>query len=363
MPNDTVWPLEPHTQAKHSILRRYLQGYYPKMASVQQRLVFIDGFAGPGQYQGGEPGSPVIALDALTRHNQFPRWSGTKFPFLFIEEERSRFDLLNTTLASRQDPANVSVSVLCGTFEEHMTEVLRDLGSDRLAPAFVMIDPFGVKGLPLELLRRLAAFPKTELLISFMYESISRFHAQPNYEAALDELFGTPAWREAEGLEGDAKKAFLSNLYASQLAEIGMEYVRLFEMRDGGNRTEYFLAFATHHPDGLRVMKDALWNLDQSGGVEFSDFTAPSPDQGTLFEAEPNYVQLRQLIVDRFAGRRSVPIEEVNRFVLLETAFRETHGKTVLREDEAAGSVVIHRPSGRRKNYLNEGTVVTFPLL
>ena len=109
MPDSTVWPLEPHTAAKHSILRRYLQGYYPKMASAQTRLIFVDGFAGPGQYEGGQPGSPVIALEALTGHSQFQRWSNCVFSFLFIEEDRSRFELLEATLKARRDPDNVKV--------------------------------------------------------------------------------------------------------------------------------------------------------------------------------------------------------------------------------------------------------------
>ena len=363
VPDDTVWPLEPHTKAKHSILRRYLQGYYPKMSSAQGRLVFVDGFAGPGEYEGGTPGSPVVALNALTDHNSFTRMSGCEFVFLFIEERRDRFDNLKATLEERVDPTNVVVEVHCGTFEEHMDEVLAGLGERGMAPAFVMVDPFGPKGLPLSLLRRLAQFPKTELLVSFMYEPINRFLNHPDFEPHLDALFGTREWRDGLGRPAEEKKAFLSDLYARQLKGIGMEYVRLFEMGDGGNRTEYFLAFGTHSHHGLRLMKSAMWTVDRTGGEKFSDFTAPDPGQGVLFEPEPKYPQLRALLRPKFAGKGPVPIEDIDWFVLTETAFLEKHGKTVLHQDEEAGSVKIHRPSGRRKNYLNEGTVVTFPLL
>ena len=47
---DTIWPLEPHTAAKHEILRRHLGAWFPIMCSWNRRLVFVDGFAGPGQY-------------------------------------------------------------------------------------------------------------------------------------------------------------------------------------------------------------------------------------------------------------------------------------------------------------------------
>ncbi|MXY37183.1 MAG: three-Cys-motif partner protein TcmP [Dehalococcoidia bacterium] len=242
-----------------------------------------------------------------------------------------------------------------------MTDVLDGLGRFPLAPAFVMVDPFGVKGLPLQLLRRLAAFPKTELLVSFMYESISRWLAQPNYEVALDNLFGVPQWRDAEGLEGDEKKAFLSQLYATQLKGIGMDYVRLFEMGDGGNRTEYFLAFGTHSHHGLRVMKDAMWTVDPAGGVRFSDFTAPDPAQATLFDVEPDLIQLQGLLIDRFSGKARIPIKEIDRFVLVETAFRETHGKEVLRRLQRAEKIDADRPANRSKSFWGEGTLVTFP--
>ena len=360
MPEDTVWELKPHTAAKHSILRRYLQAYFPKLASTQTRLVFIDGFAGPGEYEGGEPGSPIVALDSLTEHSHFPKMSNCRFTFLFIEERKDRFDNLRAILEERDDLPNVAMAMRCGTFEEHMVKVLSDLGERTMAPAVVMVDPFGPKGLPLKLLRRLADYSKTELLVSLMYEPISRFLEHPTFESHLDDLFGTRDWRDAAGLEADAKKAFLSQLYARQLREIGMEHVRLFEMRDGGNRTEYFLAFATHHKEGLRVIKDAMWNVDRAGGIEFSDFTAPSPEQGTLFTAEPKYEELRKLVMGQFVGQHGVPIEEVNDFVLIDTPFRETHGRKVLGLAEKGETVTVTRPSGKTKAYWNVGTTVTF---
>ncbi len=366
MPNETVWPLEPHTKAKHSILRRYLHAYYPKLASTRERIDFVDGFAGPGVYTGGEPGSPIIALDALAEHRHLPRMANCKFVFLFIEVDPDRFEMLQGILGGRQHPSNVEVKVRCGTFEEHIgeafdgLEALKGLGLLPGRPSFVMVDPFGVKGLPLELLRRLARFPKTELLVSLMYEPINRFLEHPTFESHLDDLFGTREWRDAAGLEADARKAFLSQLYARQLREIGMEHVRLFEMRDGGNRTEYFLAFATHHKDGLRAIKEAMWKVDETGGLAFSDFTAPSPGQGTLFTAEPNDEELRQLVMDRFVGQRGVPIEEVNDFVLIDTPFRETHGRKVLGLAEKDGAVDVTRPPRKTKAYWNVGTTVTF---
>jgi three-Cys-motif partner protein len=81
---ETHWELLPHTQAKHEILRRYLEAWLPIMATWQGRIVFVDGFAGPGRYSGGEPGSPLIALHTLLEHEPFERLRpGRKVVFIF----------------------------------------------------------------------------------------------------------------------------------------------------------------------------------------------------------------------------------------------------------------------------------------
>lgn len=49
----TIWPLDPHSPAKHAILRRYLQACVPILGRTHGRVVYIDGFAGPGVYTGG----------------------------------------------------------------------------------------------------------------------------------------------------------------------------------------------------------------------------------------------------------------------------------------------------------------------
>src|SRR6266480_4373366 len=73
--NATLWPLGEHTPGKHLVLRNYLNAWLPILGMTHDRIVFIDGFAGPGEYAGGEPGSPIIALRALKEHVAKTRFS------------------------------------------------------------------------------------------------------------------------------------------------------------------------------------------------------------------------------------------------------------------------------------------------
>ena len=356
-PTETVWTIHPHTEAKHELLRRHLSAYYPKLASTYDRIEIIDGFAGPGIYTGGEFGSPIIALNTLTNHNGFNRWQHRKFNFTFIEQDCKRYATLRDILSQRNDPPNVSVVTHHGSFQEHIQELLPRL---RTAPSFIMVDPFGVADIPLELLKHLARIKKSELLISFMYKTVHRFLSAGNFAEVADRTFGTNAWRTAQSMSPDDKQLYLSGLYEQQLNGIGMQYVRLFDMRDIGGRTEYYLAFATHHLDGLEVFKNAMWKVDKLHGRAFSDVTNVSVDQPILLGLEPNLAPLKLVLFKQFAGCENIPIDEIDTFVLAETAFTKPHGKTVLRECERDQMVTVTRPAGKRKNYWNKGTSVTF---
>jgi three-Cys-motif partner protein len=66
---ETVWPLEPHTRAKHEILRRYLEAWSAILSlGGFPTIAYVDGFAGPGAYDNGEDGSPIIALKSALTH-------------------------------------------------------------------------------------------------------------------------------------------------------------------------------------------------------------------------------------------------------------------------------------------------------
>ena len=84
-PRTTKWPLKPHTLGKHMVLENYMQAWLPIMTRWNGRVLFIDAFAGPGEYECGERGSPVIALHALINHNA-RRQMKSEINYLFIEK-------------------------------------------------------------------------------------------------------------------------------------------------------------------------------------------------------------------------------------------------------------------------------------
>jgi len=170
----TIWNIEPHTEAKHEILRKYLDAWLPIMTRWNGRVLYIDGFAGPGEYIGGKCGSPIIAIKAVLEHKANIK---SEIIMNFIEADKRRCEYLKQKVNSLKIPSNIKTECICAKFDETLTEIFKyiDEQKARIAPAFVFIDPFGFTGIPFSLIKRIMQNERCEVLINFMYEEINRF--------------------------------------------------------------------------------------------------------------------------------------------------------------------------------------------
>lgn len=311
-PKETLWELEPHTLGKHLVLRAYLNAWFPILSSWQKRIVFIDGFAGPGEYKGGEEGSPQIAMRALVDHSAK---IDTEAIFIFIEKEKERAQHLNTIVEQWMDklPDKTKVKVVTGQFDETMEDALGSLDEqkERLAPAFVMIDPFGVAGTPMSVVRRIMDNPRCEVYFSLMYEALNRWKSTPEFEEHLDALFGCPEWRDILDIDDpEERRNSFYDLYESQLRAAGAKHVVHFDIYSGG-RLIYSIFFATQHETGCDRMKAAIWKIAPEGGYEFR---GTHVDQLAL-RLNPNFEPLKQQLLDRFGDGQWHAIEAIQKFM------------------------------------------------
>ncbi len=364
-PKETVWDLEPHTRAKHEILRRYLQAWIPILSQGGFReVMYVDGFAGPGRYSKGEPGSPLIALQAALVQQVAIR---ARILFLFVERVPQRASMLEEIVKEIERPDRFRVKVAGSqTFEAAFDEILQFYTAKKkpLPPTFAFIDPFGWSGVPFAIVNKILSFPSCEVLVTFMYEEINRFIGLQDQETNFDSFFGTSRWRQAiKVIDPQERNRFLHDLYLGQLRDAaGAKYVRSFEMRNQKDVTDYFLFYATNNLLGLRKMKEAMWRLDASGEFRFSDATVPN--QMILFSKSPPFDQLAKAILARFKSSEAT-VAEIEEFVLAETGFRETHYKTkVLRplemNDPPKIAPVSPAPDRKRGTYADPSLRLRF---
>ena len=361
-PRTTTWPLEPHTQGKHLVLEHYMGAWLPIMTRWNGRVLFIDAFAGPGEYSGGEPGSPVIALRSLIDHRAKGQMR-SEINYLFIEDNSDRCERLAQVLdgLNGQLPANCNYEVINSTFDDTLTDVLDNIDEQkaRLAPAFVMIDPFGVSGTPMSVIGRILENPKSEVYISFMYREMNRFKEHPNFEKHLDQLFGCSGWRRGIDIpDGKERKDFFYDLYSDQLKRNGAQYVVRFELYEG-ERLVYAIFFGTKNLEGCDKMKQAIWKVAPFGSFRFR---GSQLGQLTLGESVVDFSLLERDLQDQFKGKSWQRIEDIEDFVKSDaTDFHSSHLKLkTLKPMEADGNIEVMEGTRKRSGTYPKGTLLRF---
>ena len=355
--NKIVWDLEPHTEAKHRILKKYIEAWIPILSKFHRRLVYIDAFAGPGIYSKGEPGSPIIVINAAINNR-----TKNKFEFvcLAIEMDPPRYQSLKDEIDKLHLPDSIKINIDKGDSNLVLGNLLTKIEQKGtvLAPTFAFIDPFNYD-VSFDLIKRLFQNKKCEIFISFMYNGIIRNIPNTTESEKLDRFFGTKEWRKANKMNGNSKKAFLHDLYMKQLHDLDRDgkkeetLVRSFEMIDQQNKTSYFLFYVTKNILGLAKMKEAMWNIDKTGNFVFSDNT--DPRQTVLFTLDETNI-LENQIISHFRGKE-ISISEIEQFVVSKTAFLATHYKGVLKNLEEKGFLKSLTPRKKKLTY-PPGTII-----
>jgi three-Cys-motif partner protein len=257
---------------KHGLLKRYLPKFVGKTGKYapDHRVVYIDGFAGTGAYDDGSPGSPLLAaqLAAGMAHHR-------TLECVYIEKKKAVVAKLKAAL----QPIEHKGEVLQGTAAEHVPSVLRRYGG---VPLFAFLDPFGLKGLPFDLVVRLLRRTEmpgvvvdtpTEVLLNFSITALQRVggylradgrEPSASEKAALSNLdaaLGGDWWRAIWAEGGADKGPAILREYVRRIREatgngfVGW-VVPVSDTSDGP--PAYLLVFFTRSRDGIWEFNEAL---------------------------------------------------------------------------------------------------------
>lgn len=342
----TLWPLEPHTAAKIQIVRDYLNAWLPILAPTYQ-VVYFDGFSGPGRYAGGESGSPIVAMETTLGHQATERFKCVHL--IFAEKDLGRFNHLQKLIKKYHLPSNVKVYLRNDEFDGALTKYLdsHQHQEKTLFPTFLFVDPFGVSGVKMSTLKRFIVSPMCEFLLNFNINSVRRFYKHPNFKQHLQEIYGDDSWETCFSKDSvQERSACLSEVFENQISGL-VEFNWRFDMYDKNNILQYHLFYGTNSLKGLEAMKDAMWATSPGGLYEFR---SKYDKQLTFLEELVNFEDLATRIFDHFEGQVAA-IEDIEKFVLVQTDYRKNHTKRALQTMEATGSIEVISNRNRKYTY------------
>lgn len=165
----------PWSKYKDLILDYYLQPYLHKVAKLRKPILVVDCFAGPGKFDDGEAGSPII----ISKHLQALHEKGIKVIGYFVEKNPELYERLSVNTKEFSFP----VFVKKGDFRNYVKEIGE---FSKTHTVFIYLDPI-----------------KTSHLIFNVLESVYNNLSQGQSVETLINFLSTGFLRAVRSLEND----------------------------------------------------------------------------------------------------------------------------------------------------------------
>lgn len=320
---------------KDKILGYYLVPYLVKIRLTRKPVVIIDCFAGKGNFDDGEKGSPLI----IAEHIKNVVLKDPSFDIQSIFIEKKYHDELKANLDSYRN-----VKIYHGLFEDKLQTIL---SFDKNSNVFLYVDPYGIKSLNLTLFAQIKnkQFSSLEMLMNFnsigFLREGCRLLAMEKAVLTEDNEVIDYEVEDTNNIDnmntiagGDYWQNILHDFYDTQncisfyeaeerfFSEYSCKAKQLFKytvnipIKDKlTHLPKYRLIFATNHEDGLILMADNMnkkWKeiiLNQEKfrpaipAFEFPDLTLPGDidlHKDILSLVSDNGILLKSLIVKLF---------------------------------------------------------------
>lgn len=262
MANDELYDRREQTAVKHYILRHYLERFAHIVGHHWESITYVDGFAGPWNVRSPDlkDSSFAIALEELQKARTTLGKAGRSLRLrcFFLEEDQDTYRQLHHFADGVK---KAEVQPLNGSFEESVGLIMtfiRAGGQDTFP--FIFIDPKGWKGFACKRISPLLKLAPGEVLVNFMTSHIRRFVTHEDYRQSFEELFGSAEVTDrVVGLKGPDLDDALVSEYSGMLKRVGLYTYVLpaIVLHPEFDRPHFHLIYATRHPKGVEVFKDA----------------------------------------------------------------------------------------------------------
>jgi three-Cys-motif partner protein len=255
----------PWSKIKDKVIEGYMPAYLRKVARLGKPILLVDGYAGPGSFNDGSPGSPFIMCTAAEQHVK------DKYSAIFVNHKEAHHQQLETLLVAKGWSSRTKAILGDSTkFLQELSSQLKD------QTVFVYLDPFGLKGCEfstlLPFLRRHQRY-STELVVNISMPITHRLAAPKakaegreddpriiSYRNRMTKVFGGEYWKEIyfSGMDADQKELALMEQYCKLISQY-LPYTGSCPVKeDATSRIKYFITFASRHEDAMLLMNDEM---------------------------------------------------------------------------------------------------------
>ncbi|MCX5814497.1 MAG: three-Cys-motif partner protein TcmP [Proteobacteria bacterium] len=289
---------------KDLILGYYLTPYLEKVKYLKKPILIIDCCAGPGLFDDGSDGSPLI----IAKHVKTLYDKGVNIKGLFLEKKKKFFAKLQNNLGPFSAYAEAKHIDFMGYLEN-----VRSMAKN--STIFLYVDPYGIKELLFSELSEIYNAimehnSSVEVLLNFNSPAFVRCALvalkmdTKDFDVEIDDDFLDEIIFNVEGMTTDQMDAIAGgNYWKSVVSDLSLSFfekeqkVTEFYMKQMnkyfpnvcnfpiqkkyGQLPKYRLIYGTRHEDGILLMNDTMYKArEQFLNNEFAD--------GRLFDTRPH---------------------------------------------------------------------------
>jgi three-Cys-motif partner protein len=209
---------------------------------------FIDLFAGPGRAR-IRTDNQIVDGSAMVAWREAKK-GGVQFTHVYVGDAHPN---ILEAAAARLDAARVPAAKYLGPAVDVVDRVLNDLNPHALH--FILLDPFGLRALPFEVIKKLATLKHVDMLVHVSAQALQRnLRRQFKARHSAFDVFA-PGWREKVDAQSSDDGIILGKIlehWRGLLKAEGMDTAEVAELVSGsGNQRLYWLAFAARNSVAL----------------------------------------------------------------------------------------------------------------
>ncbi len=260
MTNLDLYKGREQTLIKHEIFGRYLEKFAFIVGPHWDSITYVDCFSGPWEEKSDDfrDTSFGIAIEHLKKAREAVGQKGKtlKLRCFFVEKSKQNYEKLERH-AAQQRAAGLEIVTVNGEFETSIPEIVKfvQAGGANTFP-FFFIDPTGWSGFAIDRLKPIYNLPRVEIMINLMTGHVRRF---VQTDPSIPALFGFDVRPQLKDLDGLDLEDAATSAYMGELKKRGKFdfVVPAIILKPGEDRTHFHIIYATRHPKGLQVFKEA----------------------------------------------------------------------------------------------------------
>lgn len=356
------------SEVKARIIQKYFATWAkvvgPTAKKVYGRMAYIDLYAGPGRYRDGAASTPLLVLENAIQDEMQRDMLVT----YFNDRDSNNTSTLKGEIAKLDGIATLKYqpTVNCGEVDQDAAKFFVE---QKLVPSFTFVDPFGYKGLSLQIVNGVIKDWGCDCVFFFNYNRINPGISNPAVEPHMNALFGK---ERADKLRAalpqkspTLREALILEELAQAIKEMGGNFVLPFRFKnEAGTRTSHSLIFVSKHFRGYDIMKGimAKESSTQEQGVASFTYSPADASMPLLLALQRPLDDLGDMLMNDFAGQEASMLQ-IYESHSVDTPYTSANYKRALLNLEESGliTVVSGASTKRRAGTFADHLIVRFP--